>query len=134
MFLFPRLPCFHGAPKCPAIRSRSHAVDPSKVVYEVTVRTNAHPFQNLLHREKRRAQHYLSLSQAIIFEVLSRTDSRFLFKEMAEARWRQTNEFGESFSVPRGRGFGFYLRDDEFYSSIHSDEAGETKSGRESTR
>ena len=76
-------------------------MDLSKVMYEVTVRTDAHLLQNLLHREKRRAQHYLSLSQTIILEVLSRTDSCFLFKEMAEARRRQSNEFSESFSVPR---------------------------------
>src|SRR6185369_7229300 len=97
------------APKCAAVCGRRHAVDLSKVVYEVTVRTDAHLFQYLLHREKRRTQHYLSLPQAIILEILSRTDSRLLFKEMPETRRRQSNELSQSFSVPRSRGFGFYL-------------------------
>ena len=59
-----------------------------EVVHEVTVRTNAHLLQNLLHREKRVAQHLLRLSEAKFLQILSRARACFLFKEVTKARWR----------------------------------------------
>ena len=46
---------------------------------------------------------------------------------MAEPRRRKIHQCGESDSVPRVRGFGYYLPNDEFDSSIHSDEDAETE-------
>lgn len=74
----------------------------AKIVYEVTIRSDAYLLQDLLHRQKRRAQHLLRLSQAKFLKILSRARTRFLFKEMTKARWRQNNQARQRRSVPRG--------------------------------
>jgi len=100
----------------------------AEIAHEVRVRTQAHLLQNLLHRKKGGPQHQLRLSQTIIFEVLGRACSGFLFEEMAKARWREIYQSSERRSVPRAHGFGFHFGYGEFYSSIHRDEDAETKS------
>jgi hypothetical protein len=46
---------------------------------------------------------------------------------MPEARRREVYERSQGWSVPRNGWFAFYLCDDEFNSSVHSDEDAETK-------
>lgn len=76
-------------------------------MHEVRIRTDPHMLQHLLHRQKCGPQHLFRLAEPEFFEVLSRSRPRLLLEEVAEARWREIHESGESGTVPRGRGFVF---------------------------
>ena len=107
--LFASLASFGRVADGPAIRGGRHSILLSEIMYEVCIRANPHVLQHLLHGEKRGPQHLLSLAQPVFFEILRGTHSRFLFEEVAETRRREIHQRGETCTVPRGRGFAFYL-------------------------
>ena len=109
-----------------AIGCRCHAVELPKISHEVSIRTEAYLFDYLLDRQKTCAQEPCGTAESNFFQILAGSRSRFLFEEMAKAGWREIDLYREHRKIPRGCWFSFYLRDDEFYSSIHCEEP-ETK-------
>ena len=105
MFLFSSLATFRTDADLSAVRRGCHAVQVSEIAHEVGVRSDPHLFQYLFDREKRRAQHLLSLLHAKVFEVLGRTSAGFLLEKMTEARRRQIDESSQCRRVPRDGGF-----------------------------
>src|SRR4026207_2466859 len=79
-------PAFPFAFNCSAVSGGCHSVFSTEVAHEVSIRSNTDLLQNLLDTKKRGAQHFFRLAQTQVFEILGRTRSSFLFKEMTEAR------------------------------------------------
>ena len=102
-------PPFSFPVNCAAVSSGCGSVFAAEVAHEVSVGSNPNLFQNLLDGEKRRAQHPFRSDQPDVFDVLGRSRSSFLFKQMAKARGRQVYERCESGSIPRRGGVFFYL-------------------------
>ena len=118
-FLFSSSSSFGGAADGAAISCRGHSVKLAKVSDEVRIRSQTGVFQDLLDCQKRVSQKLCRPAQSDLFQVLRRRRSRFLFEEMAKARWREIDQQCERSKIPRCRWFGSYFCDDEFYSSIH---------------
>ena len=98
------------------------AILPFEVLNEVAARSQARLKHYLLDRKKRRAQQKLGPLQTNLTEKLARRLARLLFKEMTKTRRGQIYKRRQFRGVPRMREVSIDLRNDQFDSSIHSDE------------
>ena len=106
---FARLLRLRCTPNGPAIRRRRHAVNFAEVADKVTVRTQTHLLQHLLHGKKRGPQHELRLAQAKLLQILRRTRACLQLKEETQARRGEIDKAGERRGDPRTRSLGLEL-------------------------